>query len=95
MRICSFLPSATEMVFSLGMGDRIYGVSHECDYPPEARDLPRIVNSVFEDRYYSSSEIHEIIQGRLELGKGIYDIDEELLRQVEPDLLLTQELCGE
>ena len=95
MRICSFLPSATEMVYSLGVGDSLYGVSHECDYPPAARVLPRIVNSVFDDRYYSSAEIHQIIQDRLVVGKGIYEIDEELLRRMEPDLLLTQELCGE
>ena len=95
MRICSFLPSATEMVYALGLGDQLYGVSDECDYPPEARKLPWIVHSIFEDRQYSSAEIHQIIGERLTEGKGIYDIDERLLKEIEPDLLLTQELCGE
>jgi iron complex transport system substrate-binding protein len=95
MRICSFLPSATEIVFSLGLGEHLLGVSHECDYPPEARKLPWIVHSVFQDGDYSSAEIHRIIEERLTEGKGIYDIDVELLEKLEPDLLLTQELCGE
>ena len=95
MRICSFLPSATEMVYALGLGEQLYGVSHECDYPPEARKVPWIVHSIFGDRQYSSGEIHQIIEERLTEGKGIYDIDEDFLQQVEPDLLITQELCGE
>lgn len=95
MRICSFLPSATEIVYALGLGEQLFGVSHECDHPPEARKLPRVVGSVFEDRHYSSSEIHETIRERLTEGKGIYEIDQEVLRAADPDLILTQELCGE
>ena len=95
MRICSFLPSATEIVYALGLGEQLFGVSHECDYPPEARKLPRVVDSIFEDRQLSSSEIHQMIQERLMEGKGIYEIDQEALRAADADLLLTQELCGE
>ena len=95
MRICSFLPSATEMVYALGMGDHLYAVSHECDYPAEARKLPWVVHSIFEDGHYSSGETHRIIEERLKEGKGIYEIDDEVLKQAEPDLVLTQELCGE
>ena len=95
MRICSFLPSATEIIYALGLGDQLYAVSHECDYPSEARKLPRVVHSVFEDRHYSSAEIHAIIEERLREGKGIYDIDEDVLREAAPDLVLTQELCAE
>lgn len=95
MRICSFLPSATEMVYALGMGEHLYAVSHECDYPSDARKLPWVVHSIFDDRQYSSTEIDRIITERLTEGKGIYDIDEEVLRQADPDLVLTQELCGE
>jgi iron complex transport system substrate-binding protein len=95
MRICSFLPSATEIVYALGLGDQLYGVSHECDYPPEARKVTRIVSSVFDDRHYSSAEIDGIIAERLAEGKGIYEIDGEAVRAIEPDLLLSQELCGE
>ena len=95
MRICSFLPSGTEMVYALGLGDQLYGVSHECDYPPQARTLPKVVRSVFEDRNYSSSEIDRIVNERQVEGKGIYDIDQTVLEEAEPDLLLTQELCAE
>ena len=95
MRICSFLPSATEIVYSLDLGEHLYGASHECDYPAEARKLPRVVHSIFEDREYASGEIHQMIEERLREGKGIYDIDEEVLSAADPDLLLTQELCGE
>ena len=95
MRICSFLPSATEIVHALGLGEHLCGVSHECDYPPEARRLPRVVRSIFDDRQYSSAEIHEIIKERALQNKGVYEIDEQVLREAEPDLLLTQELCGE
>ena len=95
MRICSFLPSATEIVYALGLGEHLYGVSHECDYPPEARKLPRVVHSIFDGSHYSSEEIDRLIKERLAQEKGIYDVDEDALRQAEPDLLLTQELCAE
>ena len=95
MRICSFLPSATEIIYGLGLGNDLYGVSHECDYPSEARKVPRVVHSIFDDRQYSSAEIHQTIQDRLKEDKGIYDIDEQVLREADPDLLLTQELCAE
>ena len=95
MRICSFLPSATEIVYALGLGGQLYGASHECDYPSQARSLPRVVHSIFEDREYASGEIHQIIEARLREGKGIYDIDYEVLSAADADLLLTQELCAE
>ena len=95
MRICSFLPSATEMVYALGLGDSLYGVSHECDYPPQANQVRQIVTSIFQDGDYSSSEIHAIVAERLREEKGIYDIDEEALMEIQPDLLLSQELCAE
>ena len=94
MRICSFLPSATEIVYGLGLSDQLYGVTHECDYPPEARHKPHVVRSVFDGgERPSSGEINRIISERLQQGLGIYDIDEELLRAAEPDLLLTQAIC--
>ena len=95
MRICSFLPSATEIVYALGLDDQLYGVSHECDYPPAARNKPWVVRSIFQDKKYSSSETHQIIKERVRENKGIYDIDEGLLREIQPDLLLSQELCEE
>ena len=95
MRICSFLPSATEIIYALGLGDQLHAVSHECDHPPEALKQPRVVHSIFEDRQYSSAEIHQIIEERLREGKGIYDIDEDVLQEAAPDLVLSQELCAE
>ena len=95
MRICSFLPSATEIVYALGLGEHLQGVSHECDYPPEARKLPRVVTSIFEGQQYSSLEIDQIIQERMKENKGIYDVDQAVLEEARPDLLLTQELCSE
>lgn len=93
MRICSFLPSATEMVYDLGLQDRLYGVTHECDYPPEARGKPHVVHSVFEGTEPTSGEISRVIAERLAEGLGIYDIDTKLLQEAEPDLLITQAIC--
>ena len=97
MRICSFLPSATEIVYALELQDHLYGVTHECDYPADARNKPRAVHSVFnasnEGEQPSSGEISRIISERLRRGLGIYEIDEGVLRAAEPDLLLTQAIC--
>ena len=93
MRICSFLPSATEMVYDLGLQDQLYGVTHECDYPPEARNKPHVVHSVFEGQEPTSGEISKVISERLAQGLGIYDIDEKLLIEADPDLLITQAIC--
>ena len=95
MRICSFLPSATEIVCALGLEDRLYAVSHECDYPFQMRKLPWVVRSIFDDRHYSSSDIDRIVHERTAEEKGIYDIDEDILKEAEPDLVITQELCAE
>ena len=93
MRICSFLPSATEIVYALGLEDQLYGVTHECDYPPDARTKPQVVQSVFKGTEPSSGEINRVISERLQQGLGIYDINEAVLRAAAPDLLLTQAIC--
>ena len=93
MRICSLLPSATEIVYALGLGDQLYGVSHECDYPPEAAAKPTLIRSAFDQSSLSSLEIDHAVMERLRSGEGVYAIDQDLLRQAEPDLILTQELC--
>jgi iron complex transport system substrate-binding protein len=93
MRICSFLPSATEMVYELGLQDQLYGVTFECDYPPDARNKPKVVRSVFEGQQPSSGEISRTIGERLQQGLGIYEIDQAVLQAAEPDLLLTQAIC--
>jgi iron complex transport system substrate-binding protein len=93
MRICSFLPSATEIVYALGLQDQLYGVTHECDYPPAARTKPQVVQSVFKGTEPSSGEINRVISERLQQGLGIYDINEAVLHAAAPDLLLTQAIC--
>ena len=93
MRLCSFLPSATEIVYELGLQDQLFGVTHECDYPPAARDKPWAVRSVFDGMEPSSGEISQVISDRLKEGLGIYDINQDVLQAAEPDLLLTQAIC--
>ena len=68
MNICSFLPSATEIVYKLGLQDGLRGVTHECDYPPDARNKPVVVRSVFEGQQPTSGEISRVISERLEQG---------------------------
>ena len=95
VRICSFLPSATEIVYALGLDHLLHGVTHECDYPEAARGKPVVVRSAFDgmEPQPDSGEISRIISERLEQGLGIYDIDRFALEAARPDLLLTQELC--
>lgn len=93
MRICSFLPSATEIVYELGLQDQLFGVTHECDYPAEAPGKPHVVRSVFEGTETASAEISRVISERLKEGLGIYEIDDEVLQAAQPDLLLTQAIC--
>ena len=93
MRICSFLPSGTEIVYALGMGDSLYAVSHECDYPAEALAKPKIVRSRFDADKLSSQEIDRLVTEMYQRGERIYEVDEGVLREAAPDLVLTQELC--
>jgi len=93
MRICSFLPSATEIVYELGLQDQLFGVTHECDFPADAPNKPHVVRSVFEGTQPTSAEISRVISERLEEGLGIYEIDQEVLHDAQPDLLLTQAIC--
>ena len=93
MRICSFLPSGTEIVFALGLGDSLYAVSHECDYPAAALDKPKIVRSRFDANKLSSQEIDRIVTEMYQQGERIYEVDEDVLRDAAPDLVMTQELC--
>ena len=93
MRICSFLPSGTEIVFALGLGESLRAVSHECDYPQAALDKPKIVRSRFDADKLSSAEIDRIVTEMYSRGERIYEVDEEVLRAAAPDLVITQELC--
>ena len=93
IRICSFLPSATEIVYALGLGDSLMAVSHECDYPAEAQDKPKVVRSRFDATSLSGQEIDRVVSEMYARGERIYEVDEELLSEVKPGLVLTQELC--
>lgn len=93
MRIVSLLPSATEIVCLLGLGDQLTGVSHECDYPPVARGKRKIIRPAFEASTLKSQEIDTRVRAAFADGKGVYQIDVEALEAADPDLILTQELC--
>lgn len=92
MRIVSLVPHATELLFALGLGDDVVGVTHECDYPEQANSLPKITG----DRLIaglSAAEIDAAVSERTERGEPIYTLDEKALAALEPDLIVTQALC--
>ena len=93
MRIVSLVPSATEMLFALGAGDEVVAVTHECDHPPEARELPQITRDVIGPGL-EAREIDEAVRALTEDGRSIYELDESLLRRLQPDLIVTQALCA-
>src|SRR6266704_1230014 len=90
MRICSLLPSATEIAFALGLGDQVVAVSHECDYPPAASSRSVLTKSAIHQKIHRSLDVDREVERH---GGDIYEIDEKLLEQLKPDLILTQELC--
>ena len=93
MRIASLLPSATEIAFAVGAGEEVVGVSHECDYPAAARGLPVLTGSAVETRGLPQAEIDAAISGLLAAGGSTYAIDAPRLRELRPDLVITQALC--
>ena len=93
MRICTFLPSATEIVYMLGLGDSLYGVSHECDFPSDAVGKPKVVRSRFDPDTLSSSEIDKLVTEMMMRGENIYEVDADTLTEAQPDLVVTQQLC--
>jgi iron complex transport system substrate-binding protein len=92
-RIVSFFPSATELLYELGMGEKIFGVTHECLYPENARTKPRVINSVFDPSIMSSREIDDKVVELMKDGKDIYILDETNLKNANPDLIISQETC--
>lgn len=92
MRICSFLPSATETLFALGLGDSVVGVTYECDYPAEARLKPMVVFSNLQPALLER-EIHREVKDSSATGRSLYRLDAEKLRALAPDLIITQDLC--
>jgi iron complex transport system substrate-binding protein len=92
MRIVSLVPSATEMLFALGLGADVVAVTHECDYPEEVAELPRVTRDVFPTGL-SSAEIDAAVKERTLRGESIYELDVETLHDLRPDLIVTQALC--
>lgn len=92
MRIVSLVPHATELLFALGLGDAVVGVTHECDHPPAARELPAVTRDVLEPGL-GPREIDAAVRARTAAGDSIYELDDELVRELEPDLIITQALC--
>src|SRR5215207_616036 len=93
MRIVSLVPSATEMLFALGAGEDVVGVTHECDFPPEAAELPHVTVNVVPEGL-DAREIDTAVRARTEQGRSIYELDRELLEELEPDVIVTQALCA-
>lgn len=93
MRICSLLPSATEIIHALGLGDQLVAVTHECDEPPAARATPRITRGVIDPAALTSAQIDALVSESVHDHRGIYHLDRDLLERRDPDLILTQELC--
>jgi len=92
-RIISFLPSATELIYELGAQDRLFGVTHECNYPSDASNKPRVIESVFEPEKMSSQEIDEKICDLSKRGEEIYKLVTENVSNAKPDLIISQEIC--
>jgi iron complex transport system substrate-binding protein len=93
LRIISFLPAATEMAFALGLGDQLIGVSHECDFPAAAKKKPIVVKPALPLEKMSLREIDGAVAARIGSGQSLYEVDEKLLRELRPNLILTQNLC--
>lgn len=93
MRIVSLLPSTTEIVCALALEDSLVGITHECDYPSSVADKPRLTASRISQETMSSREIDHAVRSQLDGHGSIYDLDEVRLRALNPDLILTQELC--
>ncbi len=93
MRIVSLLPAATEICFALGLGAEVRGVSPECDYPPATHDKRVVSRALLDHEGKTSAETSEMVGGALAGRGGLYEINERALREIEPDLILTQGLC--
>jgi iron complex transport system substrate-binding protein len=93
VRIVSLVPHATELLFALGLGDQVVGVTHECDHPTAALDKPHVTQDKLAPGL-SAAEIDAAVRARTEAGESIYALDTALLRELKPDLIVTQELCA-
>jgi len=93
MRIVSLLPSATEIICALGLEDQLVGATHECDYPPLVRQLPKVTRTLIPAEA-SSGEIDRLVRERLQTDRALYTLDLPVLQALRPDLIVTQALCN-
>src|SRR5271155_4251407 len=93
MRIVSLLPSATEIVYALGLEEDLVGVTHECDWPPAARDKRSVSFSALPPAA-EPAEVDRLVSASINGGEPIYRLDTEAVRELRPDLVLTQDLCA-
>jgi iron complex transport system substrate-binding protein len=93
MRIVSLVPSATEMLFALDLGSDVIAVTHECDFPPAAQELPRVTRDVLPNGL-TAAQIDTAVKERTLAGESIYELDTDLLHDLGPDLIVTQALCS-
>ncbi len=93
LRLVSLLPSATEMACALGLADQLLGITHCCDYPPEVRGKPLVVHGNIPVDKLSLSEIDQAVSAALRRGESLYHVDEQLLLELAPTHILTQDLC--
>jgi len=94
-KIVSYLPSATEILYELGVGSQIKGVTHECDYPKDSKSKPKVIKPLFDTSAMTSREINDkIIESSTKNNTNFYILNEELLKEVKPDLIIAQGICG-
>ena len=92
-RIVSFLPSATELIYALGAQEKLLGVTHECTYPKEAKNKPKIINTVVDSENLDSKQIDEIVCKLMNDGKDIFVLDKENIKNANPNLIVSQNTC--
>jgi len=93
VRIVSLLPSATESLFALGLGDQLVAVTHECDYPPEAAALPVVTKSALDLAGKSGARIDEAVARAAREGQSLYEVDTDAILRLDPDLVVAQDIC--
>src|SRR3954454_13847988 len=93
MRVCSLLPSATEIVADLGLIDSLVGISEECAWPPEVNTKARVTAAKIDSPNLSSAEIEDIVRASIGDGHSLYTVDAELIDELRPEVLITQDLC--
>jgi len=93
MRIASLVPSSTEMLFALGLGDQVVAVTHECDFPPEAAGLPHLSSTVIPEGL-SPAEIDAEVKRQVAEGNALYSLREDVLEAARPDLIIAQDVCA-